>query len=97
MVFALKIWRHYLYGVTCEISTDHKSLTYIFQQRDLNLRQRRWMELLKYYDCSILYHPGKANVVADTLNRKSAGSLAHISIERRPIIKELHELIDQGL
>ena len=97
VVFALKIWRHYLYGVTCEIYTDYKSLKYIFQQRDLNLRQRRWMELLKDYDCSILYHPGKANVVADALSRKSAGSLAHISTERRPIIKELHELIDQGL
>ena len=97
MIFTLKIWRHYLYGVICEIYTDHKSLKYIFQQRDLNLRQRRWMELLKDYDCSILYHPGKANVVADALSRKSAGSLAHISTERRPIIKELHELIDQGL
>ena len=86
-----------MYGVTCEIYTDHKSLKYIFQQRDLNLRQRRWMELLKDYDCSILYHPGKANVVADALSRKSAGSLAHISTERRPIIKELHDLIDQGL
>ena len=59
-----------MYGVTCEIYTDHKSLKYIFQQRDLNLRQRRWMELLKDYDCSILYHHGKANVVADALNRK---------------------------
>ena len=55
------------------------------------------MELLKNYDCSTLYYPGKANVVADTLSRKSAGSLAHISTERRLIIKELHELIDQGL
>ena len=97
VVFALKIWRHYLYGVTREIYTNHKGLKYIFEQRDLNLRQRRWMELLKDYDCSILYHPGKANVVADALSRKSAGSLAHISTERRPIIKELHELIDQGL
>ena len=97
VVFALKIWRHYLYGVTCEIYTDHKSLKYIFQHRDLNLRQRRWLELLKDYDCSILYHPGKANVVADALSRKSAGSLAHISTERKPIIKELHDLIDQGL
>ena len=97
VVFALKIWRYYLYGVTCEIYTDHKSSKYIFQQRDLNLRQRRWLELLKDYDCSILYHPGKANVVADALSRKSAGSLAHISTERWPIIKELHELIDQGL
>ena len=55
------------------------------------------MELLKDYDCSILYHPGKANVVADALSRKSSGSLAHISIEKRPLVKELHELIDQGL
>ena len=97
VVFALKIWRHYLYGVTYEIYTDHKSLKYIFQQRDLNLRQRRWLELLRDYDCYILYHPGKANVVADALSRKSAGSLAHISIERRMIIKELYELIDHGL
>ena len=97
VVFALKTWRHYLYGVTCEIYTDYKSLKYIFQQRDLNLRQRRWLELLKDYDCSILYHHGKANVVADALSRKSGGSLAHISTERRPIIKELHELIDQRL
>ena len=85
-----------MYGVTCEIYTDHKSLKYIFQQRDLNLRQRRWMKLLKDYDCSILYHPGKANVVADTLSRKSAGSLAHISTERRLINKSC-KLIDQGL
>ena len=55
------------------------------------------MELLKDYDCSILYHPGKANVVADALSRKSAGSLAHISTKRRPVIREFHELIDQGL
>ena len=97
VVFALKIWRHYLYGVTCEIYTDHKSFKYIFQQRDLNLRQRRWMELLKDYDCSILYHPGKANVVVDALSRKSSGSLAHINTERRALVRELHELIDQGL
>ena len=61
------------------------------------MRQRRWLELLKDYDCSILYHPGKANVVADAMSRKSAGSFAHISTERRPIIKELHDLINQGL
>ena len=95
--FALKIWRHYLYGVTCEIHTDLKSLKYIFQQGDLNLRQKRWMQLLKDYDCPVLDHPGKANVVADALSRKSASSLTHISTERRPIIKELHELIELGL
>ena len=78
VVFALKIWRHYLYGVHCEVFTDHRSLQYIFNQRDLNLRQRIWLELLKDYDMTILYHPGKANVVADALSRKavSIGSLA---------------------
>ena len=85
-----------MYGVTCEIYTDHKSLKYIFQWKDLNLRQRRWMELLKDYDFSIIHH--LVNImVADALGRKSPDSLAHISTERRPIIKELHELIDQGL
>ncbi|EOY03326.1 DNA/RNA polymerases superfamily protein [Theobroma cacao] len=91
IVFALKIWRHYLYGETCEIYTDHKSLKYIFQQRDLNLRQCRWMELLKDYDCTILYHPGKANVVADALSRKSMGSLAHISIVRPILMDKIKE------
>ena len=80
VVFALKQWRHYLYGVKCEVYTDHRSLKYVFTQKDLNLRQRRWMELLKDYDITILYHPGKTNVVADALSRKagSMGSLAHL-------------------
>nr|CAE02128.2 OSJNBa0035M09.12 [Oryza sativa Japonica Group] len=71
VVHALKIWRHYLVGNRCEVYTDHKSLKYIFTQPDLNLRQRRWLELIKDYDMSIHYHPGKANVVADALSRKS--------------------------
>ena len=75
-VFALKIWRHYLYGERCEIYTDHKSLKYISTQKELNMRQWRWLELIKDYDCSINYHPGKANVVADALSRKSYGFLA---------------------
>ena len=70
IVFALKIWRHYLYGEKCFIYTDHKSLKYLPSQRELNLRQRRWMELIKDYDCMIDYHQGKANVVADALSRK---------------------------
>ena len=70
MVFALQIWRHYLYGAQFEVYTDHQSLKYIFTQKDLNLRQRRWIEYLKDYDFQILYHPGKANVVADALSRK---------------------------
>ncbi|KAK8936665.1 hypothetical protein KSP39_PZI012024 [Platanthera zijinensis] len=76
VVFALKIWRHYLYGVKCEIYTDHKSLKYIFTQKELNLRQRRWLEFIKDYDMDIHYHPGKANVVADALSRKSVGGAA---------------------
>uniref|UniRef100_A0A2N9H2J6 Integrase catalytic domain-containing protein n=1 Tax=Fagus sylvatica TaxID=28930 RepID=A0A2N9H2J6_FAGSY len=72
VVFALKIWRHYLYGVQCEIFTDHKSLKYIFTQKELNMRQRRWLELIKDYDLTIKYHPGKANVVADALRAQLA-------------------------
>ncbi|GJV57181.1 putative reverse transcriptase domain-containing protein [Tanacetum coccineum] len=70
VVFALRLWRHYLYGVKCTVFTDHKSLQYILDQKELNMRQRRWIELLSDYDCEIRYHPGKANVVADALSRK---------------------------
>nr|GEU69822.1 putative reverse transcriptase domain-containing protein [Tanacetum cinerariifolium] len=69
-VFALKIWRHYLYGIKCTVFTDHKSLQYILDQKELNMRQRRWLELLADYDCEIRYHPGKVNVVADALSQK---------------------------
>ncbi|GJS73108.1 putative reverse transcriptase domain-containing protein [Tanacetum coccineum] len=70
VVFALKIWRHYLYGTKCIVFTDHKSLQHILDQKELNMRQRRWLELLTDYDCEIRYHPGKANVVADALSQK---------------------------
>ncbi|GJU57815.1 putative reverse transcriptase domain-containing protein [Tanacetum coccineum] len=70
VVFALKTWRHYLYGTKSVIYTDHKSLQHIFDQNELNMRQRRWIELFSDYECEIRYHPGKANVVADALSRK---------------------------
>ena len=84
IVFALKIWRHYLYGEKCFIYTNHKSLKYLPSQRELNLRQRRWMELIKDYDCMINHHLGKSNVVADALSKKSMQTLralnAHLSL-----------------
>ncbi|GJY16585.1 putative reverse transcriptase domain-containing protein [Tanacetum coccineum] len=70
VVFFLKMWRHYLYGTKCVVFTDHQSLQHILDQKELNMRQRRWLELLSDYDCEIRYHPGKANVVADALSRK---------------------------
>ncbi|XP_075112237.1 uncharacterized protein LOC142182147 [Nicotiana tabacum] len=89
IVFALKIWRHYLYGEKCHIFTDHKSLKYLGTQKELNLRQRRWLELIKDYDCTIDYHPGKANVVADTLSRNS---LANLTLSTLPLLLELRAM-----
>ena len=87
VVFALKIWRHYLYGERCEIYTDHKSLKYFFTQKELNMRQHRWLELVKDYDCAIFYHSGKANVVADALSHRGPGQLHSM----RPMAKEIAE------
>ncbi|KAA3483801.1 DNA/RNA polymerases superfamily protein [Gossypium australe] len=81
IVFALNIWRHYLFGEKCHIYTDHKSLKYLMTQKELNLRQRRWLELLKEYELVIDYHPSKANVVADALSRKSLCALQAMSIQ----------------
>ena len=89
IVFALKIWRHYLYGEKCEIYTDHKSLKYIFTQKELNMRQRRWLELIKDYDCAINYHPGKANVVAGALSRKERLNMLTSSEE---LIKDFEKM-----
>ncbi|KAA0042480.1 pol protein [Cucumis melo var. makuwa] len=88
VVFALKIWRHYLYGEKIQIFTDHKSLKYFFTEKELNMRQRRWLELEKDYDCEILYHPGKANVVADALSRKVSHSAALIT-RQAPLHQDL--------
>ena len=73
VVFALKFWKHYLYGVKCEIFTDYKSLKYVFTQKDLNMRQQRWFELVKDYDCVIDYHSRKPNCVADALSGQEKG------------------------
>ncbi|GJR94778.1 putative reverse transcriptase domain-containing protein [Tanacetum coccineum] len=70
VVFALKMWRHYLYGTKCVVFTNYKSLQHILDQNELNMGQRLWLELLSDYDYKILYHPGMANVVADALSRK---------------------------
>ena len=102
VIFALRIWRHYLYGVPCRIFTDHKSLQYLFTQKELNMRQRRWVELIKDYECTIEYHPRKANVVADALSRKSTGSISHLKAVYLPKLVELRslgvrlELTDKG-
>ena len=79
IVFALNIWSHYLYGAQFEVFSDHKSLKYIFTQRDLNMRQCIWMEYLEDYDFTLHYHPSKANVVADVLSQKSLGVLASVA------------------
>jgi hypothetical protein len=71
VVMALRMWRHYLLGNVVHICTDHKSVKYIFTQPDMNMRQRRWLELIKDYELELHYHPGKANVVVDTLSHKA--------------------------
>ncbi|KAH0758100.1 hypothetical protein KY290_021593 [Solanum tuberosum] len=92
IVFALKIWRHYLYEVHVDVFTDLRSLQYVFNQKDLNLRQKQWLELLKYYDISVLYHPGKANVVADALSRLSVGGDGVLRYQGRLCVPNVDDL-----
>ena len=90
-MFVLKIWRHYLYGSRFEVFSDHKSLKYLFDQKELNMRQRRWMEFLKDYDFELSYHPGKANVVADALSRKTLHCSA-LMVKQMQLIEEFRDL-----
>ena len=103
VVFALRIWRHYLYGVPCRIFTDRKSFQYLFTEKELNMRQRRWIELIKDYECTIEYHSRKANVLEDALSRRPMSSLSHLRAVHLPRLIELRslgmglELTDSGV
>ncbi|KAK8949028.1 hypothetical protein KSP39_PZI004936 [Platanthera zijinensis] len=90
VIHALKIWRHHIYGVSCEIFTDNKSLKYIFDYQELNMRQRRWLEFLSDYNVDIQYYPGKTNVVADALSRK--GSSYFILTQQEELVRDLERL-----
>jgi ribonuclease HI len=92
VIHALKIWRHYIMGTKCQIYTDHKSLKYIFTQKNLNMRQHRWLERIKDYDLEIHYHPGKANLVADALSRKGHANMALAFQLPEELIKEFEKL-----
>ena len=96
MVHALKIWQHYLIGNRCEVYSDHKSLKYLFTQPDLNLRQKRWLELIKDYDMGLQYHPGKANVVADALSRKVYCNTLVLK-EQQPALHEEFQRLNLGV
>ena len=92
VVFALEIWRHYLYGEHYQIYIDDKCLKYLFTQKELNVRQRRCLEIVKDYNCEILYHPRKANRVADALSRKFTTTLMSIHGLPDPLQKEINSL-----
>jgi hypothetical protein len=92
VVFAFRVWRHYLYGTQVQIFTDHKSLKYLMSQKELNMQQRRWVELIKDYDCIIDYHPGKANVVADALSRKGKTVMNDMELKEQESIVELKKM-----
>ena len=91
IVYALKIWRHYLYGSTFTIFSDHKSLKYLCDQKDLNMRQRRWMEFLKDYEFTLQFHPGKANVMADALSRKAI-HVSSLMIKEMELLEAFRDL-----
>lgn len=90
--FALNVWRHYLYGAKFKVFTNHKSLTYIFTQKDLNLRQRRWLKFIKDYHFSIPYHPRKTNVVADALSRNPQAKIFNMKVTQWRLMEDIIEV-----
>ena len=92
MVFALKILRHYLYSVHVDVFNYHKIIQYVFTQKELNLWQKMWSELLKDYDMCVLYHPDKANVVVDVLSHMTMGSVSHVNKAKKDLVKDVHRL-----
>ena len=92
VIFALKIWRHYLLGDQVLIYTDYKSLKYIFTQRDLNMRQRRWLELMTNYDIDRKYHPEKVNVVPDALSKKPGACMVMQITQQRELLEEMRRM-----
>ena len=97
VVFALNIQRHYLYVVHVDVFSDHNRLQHVFIQKELNLRQRIWLEFLKDCDISLHYHPGKANILADYLSRLSMGSVEHVYEKKKDLVKDVHKLNHLGV
>ena len=101
VVFGLKIWRHYLHGDRCTIYKDYKSLRYLIDQSNLNMRQHRWLDVVKDYDYEILYHSGKANVVADALSHKAVAitirDICMRMIVITPLLEQIRETQVEGL
>ena len=91
IVFALKMWRHYLFGSKFEVFSDHKSLKYLFSQKELNIHQRKWLEFLKDYDFELSYHSGKANVVADALSRKPL-HISTLMVREMDLLEQFRDL-----
>jgi len=91
LVFALKIWRHYLYGAQFCVFSDHKSLKYMFDQKELNMKQRRWIKFLKDYNFELLYHLGKANMVANALSRKTVHTV-HLMIKEMELLERSSDM-----
>ena len=91
VVFSLKIWRHYLYSAQFHVFSYHKSLNYLFDQKELNMRPRRWIKFLKDYAFKLLYHPGKTNVVADALSRKTVHA-AHLMIKELELLERFRDM-----